>query len=607
MDTVDLAVPAYCLRASVPHTAQLHIILMLKTKIKRRKQTEFHGGDTLDPLLRQLYASRGACDQQAVDTQLASLCSPELLGGIVNAVVILHQALNEDQRILIVGDYDADGATSTALAIKALKSMGSVAVDYLLPNRFEDGYGLSSTIVEKANKERSPNLIITVDNGISSIDGVAAANALGIKVLITDHHLPGDVLPQAAAIINPNLCGDGFPSKSLAGVGVIFYLMLALRAYLESCGWFVDQNIPKPNMAELLDLVALGTVADVVPLDKNNRVLVEQGLRRIRASACSAGISALIKVANCQQLTLAASDLGYSIAPRINAAGRLDSMSLGVECLLAKNEEQALKYAEQLDQLNIERRLIETDMREQAQAQVDCWLGQSKDQKDLPVALSLYEPEWHQGVLGIVAGRLKDQLNRPVIAFGLSGDNVLKGSARSIPGLHIRDVLSGIVNRHPALIDSFGGHAMAAGLTIPLAELTTFSTAFEAEVIRQLGLEPQNKIIVTDGPLTLSQMTVETAALIKIAGPWGQHFPEPVFDNNLELDACRVVGAGHLKMQLKGVDVDCFFDAIYFNPPKQLYESLVLKKTYQFVYSLDVNEYRNSKTLQLIIRHIQAA
>ena len=407
---------------------------MLKTKVIRRKQTEFYGASTLDPLLRQLYASRGACDQQAVDAQLAALHSPELLGGMANAVAVLHQALSDNQHILIVGDYDADGATSTALAVKALKNMGARTVDYLLPNRFEDGYGLSPTIVEKAHQAFSPDLIITVDNGISSIDGVATANALGIKVLITDHHLQGDVLPQAAAIINPNLRADDFPSKSLAGVGVIFYLMLGLRAHLESCGWFIDKNIPKPNMAELLDLVALGTVADVVPLDKNNRVLVEQGLRRVRVGACSAGISALINVARCQQSTLAAADFGYSIAPRINAAGRLDSMSLGVECLLTENPEQALEYAQQLDQLNIDRRLIETEMREQAQVQVNAWLRQSKHQKKLPVALSLYEPDWHQGVLGIVAGRLKDQFHRPVVAFALSGENELKGSARSIPG-----------------------------------------------------------------------------------------------------------------------------------------------------------------------------
>ena len=580
---------------------------MLTTIIKRRKRIEFHGDSTLDPLLKQLYASRGASDQQSVDTRLAALHSPELLGGMVTAVALLYQALSENKHILIVGDYDADGATSTALAVKALKSMGAVAVNYLLPNRFKDGYGLSAAIVEKANRILSPDIIITVDNGISSIDGVAAANELGIKVLITDHHLPGEVLPQAAAIINPNLSDDDFPSKALAGVGVIFYLMLALRAHLESCGWFVDKNIPKPNMAELLDLVALGTVADVVPLDKNNRVLVEQGLRRIRASACGEGISALIKVANCQQATLAATDLGYSIAPRINAAGRLESMSLGVECLLADNTQQALEYAQQLDQLNVERRLIETDMREQAQAQVDGWLKQSRDKEGLPVALSLYEPDWHQGVLGIVAGRLKDQLNRPVIAFGLSAENELKGSARSIAGLHIRDVLNAIATRQSSLINSFGGHAMAAGLTIPVAELGAFSIAFEEEVIKQIGAEPQNKIIETDGPLTAQQMTLESAALIKVAGPWGQYFPEPVFDNNLELDTCRVVGAGHLKMQLKEPDIGCFFDAIYFNPPKQLGESLALKKKYQFIYSLNVNEYRNSRTLQLMIRHIQAA
>lgn len=574
-------------------------------KIVSRPTAAFEGGSDLPAWLQKIYASRQVQNSSEMDQRLANLHSPALLNGMNAAASLLAKALEQQKGILIVGDYDADGATSTALACKALRSMGAMNVHYLLPNRFKDGYGLSADIVRRAHQQYAPDIIITVDNGISSCEGIDVANTLGIQVLVTDHHLPGEQLPDAEVIINPNLADDPFPSKALAGVGVIFYVMLGLRQYLEQKNWFDQQGIVKPNMADLLDLVALGTVADVVTLDQNNRILVEQGLRRIRAGFCCEGIKALMKITGRNPRLLKATDLGFSIAPRINAAGRLDSMSLGVECLLSEQKEEAEDYARQLDTMNAERRLIESDMREQAIAQVEGWLNGHHDRK-LPVAICLQQSDWHEGVLGIVASRLKDQLHRPVIAFGLSGEETLKGSARSIPGLHIRDVLFALATRHGELINQFGGHAMAAGLTIPREKFHQFTAAFIEEVSAQLGEQAQEKTITTDGSLATELIALETAEVLHFAGPWGQGFPAPVFDDCFRVEACRNLRGGHLRMKVKPLSSEDEFEAIYFSPDEDFRAAIEHADQFRFVYSLDINEYRNKRSLQLVIKHAQS-
>ena len=557
------------------------------------------------PVLARVFAARGIEAPAELDARLAALQPPAALGGLAAATELLARALAEDWRILLVGDYDADGATSTALAVHALRAMGSASVDYLVPNRFEYGYGLTPEIVAVA-AGRDPQLIVTVDNGIASVEGVAAARAAGIRVLVTDHHLPGRALPAADAIVNPNAPGCDFPSKALAGVGVIFYVLSALRARLREAGWFAARGLAEPNMADYLDLVALGTVADVVPLDRNNRVLVEQGLRRLRAGRARPGIAALFEVGRRAPSRAVASDLGFAIGPRLNAAGRLDDMSLGIECLLAERIDSARSMAAELDALNRERREIETGMRAEAMAAVAQLIAQLDGA--VPAALCVHRADWHQGVIGIVAGRVKEALHRPVIAFAPSseegaGEGQLKGSARSIPGLHIRDVLDALATRHPGLVTRFGGHAMAAGLSLSAARLDEFRDAFVTEVEAALGGAPPDRELLSDGELDESELTLELAGLLKFAAPWGQQFAEPCFDGVFEVLSRRIVGETHLKLSLRPVGGRGAIDAIAFGWAERDPGAVRLRA----VYKLDVNEWRGEQRLQLLIEHLELA
>ncbi len=551
-------------------------------------------------MLARVFQARDLSAENELEYSLHHLASMQTLKGIDQAVAVLRDALDNETSILIIGDFDVDGATSTALAVRALRLMGAVEVDYLVPNRFTCGYGLTPEIVAIAS-EYKPGLIITVDNGISSMAGVEAAAARGIPVLITDHHLPGERLPAAAAIVNPNQPGDGFPSKNLAGVGVVFYLMLALRACLRETGWFAQQGLDEPNLAKLLDLVALGTVADVVPLDHNNRILVAQGLARIRSGCCCAGIQAIIEVAGRRQSDLVAADLGFAVGPRLNAAGRLEDMSLGIECLLTDSPAEARELAGRLDGLNRERRTIESEMKAEALAIVEDL--QMDESTDLPPGLCLFSDNWHQGVIGILASRIKERLHRPVIAFAPGDGEELKGSARSIPGLHIRDALDAIAARHPELLRKFGGHAMAAGLTLHRQHLEPFRTAFDKEVRRHLAVEDLYGRIYSDGELQADQLTMDLAELIRDHGPWGQGFPEPVFDGVFEIVQRRIVGERHLKLVLKLPQDERLFDAIAFNTVDSDWPEGVSRV--QVAYRLDINEFRNRRNLQLMLEHIQ--
>ncbi len=570
-------------------------------KIVRRTPTTHFTGD-LHPLLQRIYANRSVSAQENLDRSLAALISYQQLFGIQSALELLFTALKEQQRIIIVGDFDADGATSTALAISVLRMFGAKHVDYIVPNRFEYGYGLTPEIVALAATNK-PDLLITVDNGISSIAGVAAANALGIKVLITDHHLAGQELPNAAAIINPNQPQATFPSKHLAGVGVIFYVLLALRSYLRNQGWFAEHNIVEPNMSQFLDLVALGTVADVVMLDQNNRILVHQGIQRIRAGKCRPGITALIEISKRTPQNLVASDLGFALGPRLNAAGRLDDMSLGINCLLSTSLETAREMATTLDSLNIERRAIEQSMKQQAFIELD---KLSLDQKDLPVGLCLYDETWHQGVIGILASRIKDRWHRPTIAFAAVNDDEIKGSARSIKGLHIRDVLADIASQHPGLITKFGGHAMAAGLSLPRDKYHQFAQAFDQQVKQHLHVDDLYARIDSDGELAEADITLQIAELIQQAGPWGQGFPEPMFDGEFDLVDQRMVGSKHLKMILRVPGGTHTFHAIAFNVDLNNWPNYHCQRIVA-AYRLNINEYNGFRNLQLIIEHLDAS
>jgi single-stranded-DNA-specific exonuclease len=555
----------------------------------------------LNPVLRRIYLARQITSTQELDQSLDRLITPDRLKGIDHAAALLVRALQRQQRILIVADFDADGATSCALAVRALRSLGGHDVRYIVPNRFEYGYGLTPEIVALAALQK-PDLIITVDNGISSVAGVAAARGHGIDVLVTDHHLPGEVLPAATVIVNPNQPGDNFPSKNLAGVGVIFYVMLALRAQLRQSGWFKQNNIPEPNLAALLDLVALGTVADVVPLDYNNRILVAQGLKRINQGKCCAGIEALLRVAGRVPQRVTAMDLGYIVGPRLNAAGRLTDMSLGIECLLTDDPASARDRAKQLDALNHERRAIESKMQQQAIAAV---AALHLDMATLPRGLCLFDESWHQGVIGLVAGRIKDRVHRPVIAFAPVNDGEIKGSARSVPGLHIRDALDAIAARHPRLLSRFGGHAMAAGLTLQRAHLEDFRQAFDAEVSRHLSDSDLQGKITSDGELAGDELSLPVAELLRAAGPWGQGFPEPVFDGWFEVVSQRVVGQKHLKLTLRSPHHAKALEAIAFNSVRE--GQAVTYSRIRTAYKLDVNEYQGYRSLQLIIEHLEHA
>jgi single-stranded-DNA-specific exonuclease len=571
--------------------------------LKISQRTAANGEDelpeTLHPVLRRVYLARGVTTAEGLGLGLEQLLPAAGLKGIEAAVALLESVLEAQGRILVVGDYDADGATSTALALLALQAFGCEKVGYLVPNRFEFGYGLSPEIVELAARQQ-PDLIITVDNGIASISGVSRAAELGIPVLVTDHHLPGEQLPAAAAIVNPNQPGDGFASKNLAGVGVIFYLLVALRARLRQAGWFERCGLAVPNMAEWLDLVVLGTVADLVVLDQNNRILVEQGLRRIRAGRCRPGIEALIRLAGRDQSRLVASDLGYAIGPRLNAAGRLEDMGLGIECLLADDPSAALQMAVELDRLNRTRREIEQQMQEQAQQLLQQLHREM--QGEIPLALCLYDPNWHQGVVGILASRIKEKYHRPVIAFADGGDGILKGSARSVPALHIRDLLERIASRHAGLIERFGGHAMAAGLSLPKQNLERFRQAFEAEAANWLDPAELVGELLSDGELEAEALGLELAQLLRQAGPWGQGFPAPLFDGRFQVLQQRVVGERHLKLRLRTEQGDAELDGIAFNQA----EMGELASQVRLAYRLDVNEFRGRVQPQLVVEYIQS-
>jgi len=569
----------------------------------------------LHPLLKKIYANRGVSRLKQVDYSLKDLLDYALLKGIDEASDIVVNAIIQQKKILIVGDFDADGATSCALMVRSFRAFGLQSIDYLVPNRFDFGYGLSPQIVDVAaglsNENLSvekPDLIVTVDNGISSIDGVKRANDLGIEVVITDHHLAGDALPPAAAIVNPNQPGCPFPAKTIAGVGVAFYLMLAVRAGLRKKGWFekgASSGCVEPNMGRFLDLVALGTVADVVPLDDNNRILVEYGLQRIRANKACLGINALLTIAGKSINACSTQDFGFIIGPRLNAAGRLDNMSIGIECLLSDDEEQALNYAATLNSMNLQRRQIEGEMLEQAMVLLDQQLDQLDSKTDIPKALALYDPAWHQGVVGLLASRIKEKYHRPVIAFADAGNGEMKGSGRSIPGLHMRDVLDSVSKRHSKLIIKFGGHAMAAGLTVKQDKLALFQQAFSEQVEAVLRPEDLNNLSETDGSIDPQYMTIETSELFKYASPWGQLFPEPVFDDVFRLVNWRIVGEKHLKLDLAREASGEYYAAIAFNKTDD--DLPAASDLIRCVYRLDVNEFRGKRSLQLIVQHIEAA
>lgn len=553
----------------------------------------------LPPLLTRLYAARGVTLPEELDKGLARLVPYHQLKGIEAAVELLARALEERRRILIVGDFDADGATASAVGVLALRRLGAAWVDYLVPNRFEYGYGLTPEIVAVA-LQREPEVLLTVDNGISSLDGVAAAKAAGLQVVITDHHLPGAELPAADAIVNPNQPACAFPSKCIAGVGVIFYVMLALRSRLRENGWFARQGLAEPNLAELLDLVALGSVADVVPLDANNRILVHQGLMRIRAGRARPGLKALLEVAGRQPGKVASSDLGFILGPRLNAAGRLDDMSIGIELLLCEDPQLAQEYAQQLDDFNKDRKSIEQGMQREALKQL-----KELPEDNLPFGLCLFDPEWHQGVIGILASRLKEKYHRPALAFADdgSGNGMLKGSARSVPGLHIRDALDAVATRHPGLITKFGGHAMAAGLSLPQAHYETFAAAFDAEVRRHLQAEDLSGRLQTDGCLAPTEFQLGLAQALRQAGPWGQQFPEPLFHGTFEILSQRLLKERHLKLTLRSEQGGPELDGIAFNIDRDTWPDPNIRWA-ELAYRLDVNEFRGNESVQLLVVHL---
>ncbi|PST95256.1 single-stranded-DNA-specific exonuclease RecJ [Photobacterium iliopiscarium] len=571
-------------------------------EIKRRLIADPQGfSNEIPAILQRIYASRGITNDAELERGAKGLLNYNQLYGMADAVTLLVTALTNNTRIIIVGDFDADGATSSALSVLALKMLGCRNVDYLVPNRFDDGYGLSPEVAQQAI-DRGAELIMTVDNGVSSIDGVAAAKAQGVQVLVTDHHLPGDCLPAADAMVNPNLDQCGFPSKALCGVGVAFYLMLALRAELRNNGWFEQQAFAVPNLAELLDLVALGTVADVVALDGNNRILVHQGLQRIRAGKCRPGIQALIEVANRDPARLVASDLGFALGPRINAAGRLDDMSFGVELLLCDNIQAARRMATELDALNQTRKEIEQGMKEEGLAICE---RLQFNQQDMPYGLVLFQRDWHQGVIGILASRIKDKYHRPVIAFADAGNGEIKGSCRSIVGLHMRDVLDVVDTQHPGMILKFGGHAMAAGLTIPESQLDAFSLAFDAAVRKVLDEDALQGVLLSDGELQPHELTLDTAEILRAGGPWGQQFPEPTFDGSFRLLHQKLVAGKHLKMMVEPLAGGSIIDAIAFNVDLKRWPDASVQQI-ELVYRLDVNEFRGNRSVQLMVEHLTA-
>jgi len=566
-------------------------------QLRRRESKGLPSGwpSSVHPVLQQIYAARGVLEPGQAEHRLARMLSPQLLGGMTQAVDLLVEAIRDDWTIVIAGDYDCDGATGTAVAVRGLRLLGAKRVSYAIPNRFVHGYGLSPALV--ASLQPTPQLIVTVDNGVASVAGVEAAKARGIRVIVTDHHLPGEQLPACDAMVNPNLVGDAFPSKMLAGVGVMFYLLLALRARLHEQGAFVGA---KPDLSGLLDLVALGTVADLVPLDFNNRVLVEAGLQRIRSGRACAGITALVESGKRSVATLCSSDLGFAVGPRLNAAGRLENMSLGVECLLTDDVAQARRYAEQLSAINLERRDLQASMVAEAEQMV---VGMTDIDA---IGVALYEPSWHAGVVGLVASKLKDRLHRPVIAFAPASEDDtdnLRGSARSIAGFHIRDALAAIDARQPGLIERFGGHAMAAGLSMKTCDYPRFAMAFDAIARELIDAERLQAVLYTDGELPPGAASLTLARQLRHAGPWGQAFPEPLFDNVFECASWKVMGERHLRLQLRDPRDGMLHDAVMFNayhgqpPPPQL----------RAAYELTINDWQGRETPRLLLRHIEPA
>lgn len=548
----------------------------------------------IHPVLKRILSSRGLAGMDELNQALDQLLPPAELKGIEQAVQVIASVLMQQAKIVVIGDFDADGATSTSVAVLALRAMGAQQVGYLVPNRFAYGYGLTPPLVQEACKQQ-PKLLITVDNGISSIEGVAEANRLGMQVVVTDHHLPGENLPAAAAIVNPNQPGCSFPSKQLAGVGVVFYVMVMLRRYLLQQGWFERIQQPAPNLAQFLDLVALGTVADVVPLDRNNRILVSQGLARIRAGLCRPGILALLQLGKRDPAHIISTDLGFAVGPRLNAAGRLEDMSVGIECLLTNDPAKASLLAQQLHELNQTRKDIEGDM----QADAASALAALKFTEP-PAGICVFQPHWHQGVIGIVASRLKAQYSRPTIVFAEADADTIKGSARSVTGVHIRDVLAGVNALHPDLIISFGGHAMAAGLTLARAKFDQFHQAFVDFLQQHYAPEQLSEAVYSDGELEPEFLNLDLASAIRDCLPWGQHCEEPQFQGEFHIVRRQWLGEKHLKLQLAEVVSGKLVDAIAFNQTKSAWP--LEHSRVALLYRLDVNRYQNRQYLQLMVQ-----
>ena len=570
-----------------------------KKIVLRPVENDRHNFSDIHPVLKKIYLSRGIYKEEELERSLSGLPSPWLLSGMEKIVGYLIDAIENQKKILIVADFDADGATSCCIAMRGLQLLGAIAPSFIVPNRFEYGYGLTPEIVYLAEKQK-PDVLITVDNGISSIEGVKAARELGMTVLITDHHLPGNELPEAHAIVNPVLDAQ-FPGGSLAGVGVIFYVLMALRSRLRDLNWFRKQQINEPNLGQLLDFVALGTIADVVPLDYINRILVHQGLLRIRSGHCHPGVHALIEISGRNYRSITTSDLGFSVGPRLNAAGRLDDMALGIQCLLTDDDHLAKEIARQLDELNSDRREIEGQMKIEAMS----LLNEMKafDEKHLPAGVCLFDQNWHQGVIGILASRIKDRVYRPVIAFAPADNGEIKGSARSIQGVHIRDVLSDIAASHPNVLKKFGGHAMAAGMSLKMSDYPTFALAFDEMVEKRLENMDMDQKVYSDGQLKEEDMTLEFGELLQDSGPWGQSFPEPVFDGIFDVIQARIVGQHHLKLVLRLPFSNLLIDAIAFNV-EQSEQWLGVRKI-NAVYKLDINEYRGSRSVQFMLQYLE--
>jgi len=572
----------------------------MKPHIQRRVVALTDGWpDSMHPVLRRVYAARGITTPAQIEHRLAALLPPQALGGLEQACTLIEAAMRRSARIVIVGDFDADGATGTAVALRGLALLGAENLGYAVPNRFRHGYGLTPLLVEELREQR-PDLLITVDNGVAANAGVAAAKALGMQVIVTDHHLPGSTLPPADAIVNPNLDGDAFPSKALAGVGVMFYLLLALRARLREHGWFAERGIAEPELAVLLDLVALGTVADLVPLDRNNRILVDAGLKRIRSGRAGAGINALLDCGKRELARVVASDLGFVIGPRINAAGRLEDMGLGIECLLTDDPVRAAQLAEMLSAINADRRELQADMVEQAEREVHKWRTQHGDSA-IPHGVVLFDPDWHHGVVGLVASKLKDTLQRPVIACAVAGEEI-KASGRSIAGFHLRDALAEIDARHPGLLLRFGGHAMAAGLSLHRADISAFTAAFDTVARERLAPEQLESVLLSDGELAAADFSLELAAQLRAGGPWGQAFPEALFDGEFAVESWKVVGEKHLKLKLRHDGIAAALDAIQFNAALDEKPPARLRAAYQ----LELDEWQGLLRLQLLLRHVEA-